>query len=757
MNMNDSPSHDITCVAKYFAKINHPTEPLHDETKAYLNRFFHGDGMIRLCDRIFGKYYYKHDLERRHCWMDLANRKPRGNVAAELFSLIAPGTPFINLLEAVSSPSPSFSRALKCHRIVTSSEQMDYAIDFPLSSLYKHSLRFASDTDGSDFYHLPRSSCPPFMLIPFWIPPLVTRKEQSQNRVMTSLRMKPLPYFLTRMIFYLFMNADTARDVLYTDTDITGNPIVVFFKRLVRDDVEFQKMPFYLNIATAYIQFYASSICKLNPMLELEDSAWSTRDTAAHVLLGYSNFLSSMCFSTVTVECRRGKPLSSLDAANIFATVPLLTELYLVVYRDAANSATNEVNIPSEFSDSLFRTAGDIMDPQLCLFRNCLIALREAMFTLREVTKCRMSAVLNILSLWKTLLNPLWRQGLFPCRGYIVAHIDAFLFIGVDVLSCLSMTNFFQTISADCATTLRECFEALSHDVVSSLFSELRSSSHSLGLKWNTVLNWRQEDGVTLLPSITDSSSGALVSRAYHAIRLKINDDKVQPLTKCELEKCISFISVLFPQSEQCVNNSGLQTSHPGLNSTEKYFYRDRKNHEAVTRLSRSGVTRRSPFLNDILRDEIPILARWVVVLECLLVSIQEAFFCNFIPTCANNHKLWLRTIADNTMCDTHPNKSVVWYCELCDVRYCSDCRPLPVSPKTRRPLQCTVTDGLSNCNLCGCLFDGESLIFSGDSEAYCGSCASRPFVPWSLRWLASYRTVTIMIALFLCVILIRL
>eukprot|EP00796_Vickermania_ingenoplastis_P006081 gene6081-4376_t len=728
--MNDS-TNDIISVSKYFEKVNYPSQPLHDETRRYLNRFFRQDGLIRLCDRIFGKYYWVSELDRRSCWMDTANKNPRGSVAAELFKLLSPGGYFLNLLEAFSTPTFSFSSRVKSPQSFTDipddPDSLD-VIDFPLASLCLQTTKFLSEAQNADWYDLPRSACPPFMLIPFWVPPLVTRKELSQQRILASLRCKPLPYFLIRMIFYIFSHAECLKGRFFTESNPKRNTVIKFF-----------------------YQLFESKRCYVTPLMTremesrkvLEDLSWSSKSITGGMLLCYSYFLSSRCFSETNQECRRCKTFDRSKLANIFGTVPLLNELYISLHRDYKVTLEDQNCLTSlDFSNSLMsRSSVDLINVRRSLYRNCLISIREVLLSLDDIPDCRNESICDVLMLWKSIMNPVWREGLYPCSEYISFHLEAYVYICVDVLLCLSKSNFFRFITARGASTLRECFEIL---CASSVASQLELGDKLLkgpkaSLKF--VLNWDRENGNSRLPCIFDKEALHSVVRVRRAFEEVVEEKGCPQLIKSEIVKCQSLLEQVFPGIHKFVASSVHDISTDtygrknacgttGLNHTEEYglgwrlnIWRNKKKNNHNQEAWAAG---------DLCRDEVPVLATLSKYSDCFLQIIQELLYSPAVPKCSNGHKMWLLE-SSLEKCSVHSSTIAMWSCEICGLRYCSDCKQLPLSLTGTSTLECSSNPlTTSSCDTCGKLMECCLPRYENprDKTIYCPRCASRPYLP---------------------------
>lgn len=752
-------AHEIAHVSGYFEKINFPAQPLDKEAQEYFTKFFAIDGFIRLCDRMFGKYYFKHGSERHECWMDIANRNPKGNVAAELFKLLSPGSQFFLALEAFSAPDSSFSSNLK-YEWKTDAEDLDdtyaaHTIDFPLSALLQ-STKVLYESENADLYRLPRSSCPAFLFIPFWMPPVVTRTERSQGRILTSLRCKPLSYFFIRFIFYLFMATDAVGALLFTTNDSERNGLINYLKKIVQPEKKLLSFPFYNNLATAYIQYFVtpSIVRHIGSKKRLEDVSWSTGDICAGMLLCLSHFLSTRSFSDIDQEYRRGRQTDQTKLANIFGSLPLLSELHITISRDSEQVQEFVSAAPPDFSvDSISRSCNDIYFVKRSLYRNCLIAIRETLLSLDDISKYRCLSITNIINLWKALVNPAWRDKLVPSQQYIIDHIEAYIFIVVDVLGCLAKSNFFHVINVSGATVLRETLEVLNCDVAVSTLNRLRNNyQFSSRLAENYVLNWKREDGSTQLPNIFSRECIPAVSRARRAIRSKMEIKGCSQPLKSELQKCLNEMSKLFPIdvddgshidiTKELLFHTPSTGSQPDSPAIEK-----NKNKKYNSRLLENQ--RKSSFHwvpSPTCREEIPFLVGLSRLLDCVVINVQEVLYFSSIKRCINGHKMWLTELRGER-CTLHGCNTAIWSCALCQTNYCADCKGFPMQRGEVLDLNHTSCFSCSRCNK---FISDRCVSFKKSSTncVYCSSCASRPFNPYSSRWIASYRTFTVFIFL---------
>lgn len=765
--MSDDP-HNVTIVINYFARLNYPNEPIREDAREYLNRFFGEDGFIRLCDRMFGKYFWNTESERKGCWMDTANRNPTGPVAAEFFKLIAPGTHFFNALEAFSAPDFSFSSQLKfkwnADQNEEEAETSKYAIDFPLGALYQHYMRFLSES-GSDIYDLSRSSCPAFLFIPFWIPPLVTRKEKSQCRILTSLRCSPLAYFFIRLIWYLFSRTDSLGQNLVTNPAPSGSAFVVFLKQLIQYNVKFTNFSFYYNITTVYLQHYItpSFLKNISQRRNIEDVTWSVKDVSAGMLLCFSYFLSARCFPEIDFEYQRGRRNELSSTANLFGVLPILIELYSTLFREY----TPATPIILDFSvDSVSRSYYDLVFVKKSTFRNCLIAIREALFSLDSVSSCKPVCLLHLLKLWKVLLNPLRPEYKEYLSDYAADHLEAYIFLFYDILERLLKNSFFHSINIEAASVLRVILEYYNMDVVTALLQDFVKKSSDCGLdRFNFVLNWQGEDSTSFLRSLFDKESLFLATCSCQAIREKISSKKCSSLIRTELEKCIFLLGKIFP---------GCESSFDDLTSEKSFREFTEKSTTISSPIEISTVADASTSTvfcrkicvpayrrSDVCRNELPFIANISKYIDCILVFLQEFFYRNSIPRCEHGHKLLLLE-KKSIKCVSHSKVDAIWTCAICENNYCPACKGFPISPKGQGALEKNFIP--SDCFMCNRFLGHDSLSYKNltTSEVFCPICASRPFLPWTVRWIASYTTIALtiffsLLGLFFCCIVIGL
>lgn len=761
--MSDNP-HNITIVIEYFTRLNYPQEPIREDAREYLNKFFREDGFIRLCDRMFGKYFWRSEVERTGCWMDTANKNPNGPVAAELFKLISPGSQFFNALQAFSASDSSFASQLKFKWNFDDAEDAQtskYTIDFPLGALYQHYMRLVSD-GGTDVYDLSRSSCPAFIFIPFWVPPFVTRREKSQSRILTSLRCRPLPYFFIRLIWYLFSRTDSLGQHMIADPAPSGNPVAVYLKQLFQLNAKFTSFSFYNSIAAVYIQYYITPtfIKNITSRSNLEDVMWSTTDVSAGMLLCYSFFLGARCFHEIDYEYQRGRRSDTSNAANIFGFLPILIELYSTLYREYTATTV----FPPDFSvDSVSKSCHDIICIKVSIFRNCLIAIREAIFSLGNVSSWKPSCLLQLLKLWKILLNPLRPEHSVHFGYYVFDHLEAYIFIFCDIFEGLLNNNLFQCINLEAASVLRNILEFFNMNAVKTLFESFAKSSANGNLEQNNfVLNWQREDNVSFLPSIFDKEALFLATCACRAMRDKMLTKKCSSSIKRELQKCICLLREIFPGSENAFSDASTEQSFREFSkkATKNSQEAGSKgcNKVSTFALFNDKLCCRSSLLHDVYRDEVPFIAAISNYLDCIFFFIQEFLHRGAIPRCSAGHKLVLREKVLRK-CVLHSTTNAIWSCVLCDIDYCTECRSLPFSPKGSTVLQENYIP--SSCCTCNRFVDRDSISFRNPStsDVFCATCASRPFLPWSVRWIASYKTVAgvtvlMLVCLFLSVLI---
>ncbi|CAG9582747.1 conserved hypothetical protein [Leishmania major strain Friedlin] len=782
----------IRSFVEYFDRVNYPLQPLSTETKAFFGRFFGGNGFVTFCDLLLGSYCERYLAEDEEmCWMDYANLEPTKSFAVTLLSLIHPSSTFISTLEALSTPSATFGARLKkgWKNSTAARSSSFYSLDLPLVALHPQFFKLMGEPADLNLYALPRSRCHPILLVPFWDPPVVTRRESSQQQVMTSLPCLPMGYFLFRLLLFGMKRVQRnsadflawrkkgniaawmwrAKDELYS----------AFYKRIPVD------MPFYAQLLQSYIQIYVSATLSrhLCSKRSIADIIWTTNDATASVLILAPELLAHRELLQPVSENDRVSCKNPETLAQILFVVPLYTRMVYAMSEESTSSPFMDCAAitSSDYSVGfLSKAQADIENIRKTLYRNCLTVLRECFLSLELEPYCKNSHFTYCLELWAVLMNPFEKQQKMAPPQYVAQHFESFGFLAVDVLNMIVKSSFVYSMTEAGAKVLKKCFLLLSQDPVVTLLVEINASqpsSHTVAemLARHFVLDWIGSDGGIQLPNLHGSTTCSLAARAYVSLERLINDDTTEVM-RGELKETLSLMECVFPRitqfldtwraSEKATPKNSKSASVPTmtvarpLTESEKlHFFRGGKGNPKIfakgLRLPiRNGRVpgNRDAVLKTSLRNEIPALLGFSRFLDSLIAKILEEYYSSVIPKCDHGHNLYL-TYSKNYACTHHAREPAIWECSICEKVYGSCCRGLPCRANGERLVTCNgASSAAQQCIVCGQVVWEDSLMFClqhGTGAYFCPDCASRPFSHLSMRWIASYRTWAVVVGLF--------
>ncbi|KAG5492812.1 hypothetical protein JKF63_01392 [Porcisia hertigi] len=795
---DDNAEKHLQSLLDYFDRVNYPFQPLSAETKEFFGRYFGGHGLVNFCDLVFGPYYEKyHGDDGEMCWMDYANRAPTKSLAVALLGLIHPSSSFISTLEALSIPSPTFAARLK-KAWKNSTEVRSTAfhlLDLPLSALHPQFFKLMGEPADTSLYALPRSRCHPILLVPFWDPPVVTRKETSQQQVMTSLPCLPMGYFLFRLLIFGMkrVRRNSADYLAYRKNSTVAtwmwhakDVIYSTFKKKIPVD-----MPFYAQLLQSYIQIYVSAALPrhLSSKTSIADITWTTNDAVASVLILAPELLAHREVVQPLRELDRFPCKNTESLARILSVVPLYTRMVYAMSEESSSSpfmdstAVTSQDYPVSSSS---KAQCDIENIRKTLYRNCLVVLRECLLSLELEPHFKSAHFLYCLELWAVLMNPFEKQQKMAPPLYVAQHFESFGFLVVDVLNMIVKSSFVHSMTEASAKVLKKCFLLMSQDAVGTLLGEInlsQPSSHTVAemLTRHFVLNWIGNDGVIQLPNLHGNTTCSLAARAYVALEGLITDDTTE-IMRGELKEILSLMNCVFPRLaefrdtwcplEKASVNSCKAASIPTptvvrpLTESEKsLFFRGGKGNQKVfskglrfpIRNRRVPGNHNGAFQTSF-RNELPALLVFSRYLDGFIEAILEKYYSSVIPKCDNGHRLLL-AYSKNYVCTHHTREPAIWECTICETVYGSCCRGLPCRANGERlaPTNMPGNDA-QQCIACGQVVSEDSYIFSSQREGgsyFCPDCASRPFRPPSLRWIASYQTWSILGVLSLFCILI--
>ncbi|CCW68903.1 unnamed protein product [Phytomonas sp. Hart1] len=790
MNSEFAIEKEILTANSFFCKVNYLYQPLHAETKEYLDSFFHKDGLINLCDQIFGHHHKSDFQDENPCWMDIANNSPNSSMASTLFRLLAPSTPFINLLDSFSLPSVDFSRKAKCswkYENVKKSEEghAKYTIDFPLSTLYPNSFSLLGEPNNVSLYNMTRSKCPPLLLVPFWVPPLVTRKEASSNQIMTSLPCLPLPYFILRMFCYSMRRCEKHGNEIISSRFVG---IVGWMHRLHENlnSIFYQKasieFPFYHRVLTAFIQYYTtpSLFRNLSSKIVFEETMWTSADAIAALLICSPVLFSNRNISQSIVECRRNPIYDSSIVAQLLCTSPFLTEIFNTMYINCDSKNRNTFALQrTEFSnDTLSKSVNDIIYIYLSFYRNCLIILRECLLSLDGFPNVNFVHLNNLLELWLTLMNPLSRKGNFVDDHYILCHFEAYTCITLDVLKLFTKGSLIKTLDRTGVSLFSRCLQILSTENFKQLISTferepITENTHLLNIFFkNCVLNWVEDQDVVLqMANFKSDKISSIAAHVYALLEQKSATCKQNGMEE-DIRICLTYIEHIFPESKLLIDKwrgflnsvvpeniyvdsspsffQNVSAAHILSESDKNSFFKGLKHRRVVCsdhiRFPTKNRKNNGDYLlfNITMRQEFPLIIGFTIYLDTFLNKLTETIFSNWIPKCENGHDLWL-ICSRNFSCCNHSSEIAIWECRICVKTYGICCRSEPiVTIKGERLQLANAPSQTKLCSWCGEVSNpNENFFISNkqDTIFLCSGCASRPFKPWCTRWMAAYKT----------------
>lgn len=782
------------------------TLPLHPDTKATVDAFFGKKGaFVLLCDKIFGKFidaFYEDEPEM--CWMDMGNIAPHSALAKALFRCISPGTPFINFLEAVSTPSPTFaykvrsgwkgsksSSTAEADKAAVEGASQMYTADFPLSVFLQSSFRLLAESTEADLYTFTRSKIPSALLLPFWHPPLVTRTEESAQQVMTSLPCSPLAYFILRMLMYVVRRSEKDGGQVLSRRQHGGvrsrirycyDAVAWFFNRLPPTD-----FPFFNDIFTAYVQTYVTPalIKNLSSKLSIQDIQWTTSDVTATLLVCSSFVLSHRHVTQPLSENNRPPIYEPSQLAPVAVTLPFFTEMFIALHKGTgiARETLSPAAVPAGFSDdSVFKAADDVTFISQTLYRYSLIVLRETVMSLDGFPQCRLMHFNNALELWLTVMNPLWRVNGHVGLNYIARHYEAYSFITMGFLNLAVKSSMVGTLDRSGNELLAKCLTQLQDQQFTSLADAVHAASTTaeesvtLGLiKRNCVLSWGKDEGSFSRMDIRQEDVNDRAAQLFVMMERRCAmEENSYAADGCR--ECLTAVVSAFPGARDFLDKWRLrgtarQSAKPRvarhsrrasvdvstaysskcLTEEEKAkFFKGVKRHcerysDKVRLPTNNGRVHggHHPSLRSKMYLEFPFLIGPTGVVDAGIERLMEAYYSSWIPKCEVGHYMLL-VDTDEYCCSAHAGQVGIWECLICEVVYGSCCRNLPMTSDGKQLSMKRNADAGAICSRCGEFFDLGRICFASPQQeqtVYCSVCASRPFKPWSTRFLAAYST----------------
>lgn len=786
-----SAERQIMGFSAYFDSINYPAQPLSAESKLFFNTFFGCEGFITLCDLIFGSYHEKYASDAKElCWMDYANTAPTSSVATALSGLIHPNSAFVSTMEALSAPSATFAVRLKKGWKNAAEARLEsfLATDLPLSAIYPQSYQLMAEAADANLYALPRARVPPVLLVPFWEPPVVTRKELSQQQILTSLPCSPMGYFLFRLLLFGLKrvqqrSADCLvqrpnNDLFSKAWQLKDKIVTTLYKFPPID------MPYYAQTLQSYVQIYISPSLPrhLSCKPSVTDVLWTTSDMVASILVLAPSLLAHRQSQQPLEENARFGCANPEALAQIVSIVPLHTSMVYALLRESSEFPTTESQtaVPPDFPMSAVSKAQcDLENIRSTLYRNCLVLMRECLLSFELEPHCKPAHFTYCFELWAALMHPLDKQQRPMTSSHVMHHFEAFSYITVDVLNMLVKSSFCRTMNEESVKVLKKCFFLLSQETSASVMASVHASQGSSrtvveAISRHFVLNWTGSDGNVQIPDLYGDTTCNLAARAYVLLERALTGEASEEFAGA-LREALSFMSLVFPalskhldtwrNTERNVfkgSSSGPTKSgmiaHQMSESERSLFFKGAKNARRIFAKNLRLPTRNgrvpgshNPALQTSLRNEIPVLLGVSRFLDALIVKGLELYYSRFIPKCDRGHNLWL-IYSKNYSCCNHASETALWECSLCETVYGSCCGGLPWRSDGERYLVCDkLGAGEKQCSICGQVVPEDCNMFVAEHDAgnvVCPDCASQPFRPWSTRWIASYKTWSIILVL---------
>ncbi|EPY20763.1 hypothetical protein STCU_08845 [Strigomonas culicis] len=796
LDVDRSAVDDINTACSFFVNLNYPANPLPSHLRGYFDKFFGGNGLITFCDKLFGTYHQSvfGQSSESACWMDIANLKPNGSVAAALDKFLSPGKPFMNLLEAFSLASPNFSSSVKTGWKSSDGKEQQvvsnaaHSIDFPLFSLFPNSSKLLGETHTLDLYNLSRSACSPLILVPFWYPPLQTRTEQSQKKLLTSLPCSPMGYFILRLFFYIVKHSEKKGGHILSLKkpqgvlgyigyycgklgDCFGSPAPVEFVFLNR-------------LLASCAQYYVSTglLTHVKLKASLTDMVWTIADVMGFMLLWSPSFILDKSNSVLGFEGRRAPCHDAAKLSAVMLLLPMMSELFVSLMGKGNMPVANPVVIAELRADTTARMSDSIMYSDVCFYQNCLVALRVCVLSMEGVPHLRCHHFNNCLELWLTLMNPKWRTGDKVDERYVLHHMECYTVITKSMFELLWKSSTLRNIDHAGSILLFRCFEIVASPLVQNMLKDISQNGSNSSILpvviQHHVLNW-SPDELTRIFNINNDQMDDMAARAYVTME-GCDRDEVNESIRVNLRKCLEFIQIMYPKADMYFEKwkQSLKTETEfSFSTVEKprevhilsdeeksaFFKGNRANFGVVNQKIRLATNNgrvaggHHPSLNASFHDEIPALVAVSRFLDCLIRYAYELYYASSIPTCEKGHRMWLLQLP-HVRCSKHPSCRAIWECAICESVYGACCTSFPLGLDGAQLQVCESRDPPPLCAICGELLQ-KAVCYRGKSDSgehYCTYCASRPFKPFSTRFLAAYRTSAILLMTFVVYFILR-
>lgn len=932
-----------------FSRVVFPLRASHYDTKVALELLIQKNHFLDICNLAFGRlpmhsintsygssnpYSYhsgsrlQAELDRIPCWMDEGNFDPSGATAQKIMKLLEPESNFHTILEHLSVPSSSFYDNVRSgwkdvpsasstaggaasKSASSPSEQQDAFVkrwDLPIASVCCFSRQIVMESKDTDLTTLRRERMPPWMMVPFWFPPVVTREEPTSRQTANSMPCTALSYFLLRMLIFVSYRCGTeASEILLeppTAADsrsqwrwylvsikrqldtlaakVFADPARKLSKQFVFTRSLLERYLAYYSLESIMGRFVISTEAVrsgFDVQRALDDLPLGVSGTSICLLLHATPLIWLRCVPTPPTELHR-TPIPPTDVGSMAALTELFPWLLLlrkqllpllpplssgIILTGAAarlvpTASAGSSQSPLE-SDPGVR---DLVEPAQALLRYCYVAIRQATMSYPTVVKTKARHYEPVLQLWAELLQtPSSRNGpqLVPYAtdsarvdAHVLAHYEAFTFLTGDILTMVSTGSFLSKAQPAALALLLSGLNAILTNeralrILSEVSAAIRRQEHHPWLhavRQNCILRWQRADGSIALQDFYGVEVRGVVARAIAALQVRVKRDESEEDNaeshssfKALAEECVKVLGKLFPealkegdyylqQQQQNSHSSMWNASRRSVldNSTSMTAGRDHsggggssflhlptEDHLGEPRCHILSDTDRERFFEgkasacDFRRsmdlkftptrqqhrhgggpisvggcgDEMPWMVTVATILE-FLVSLLQAFWYRVqVPRCPRGHALWL-TEAAGTRCNQHHDRNAIWECTICDLSFCTTCRPSPVDPQ--RPeanlIPCAPRRaGHHCCDSCRVLmvhqphdredwYIGYAAVEEPETEGvdhatvsrkverfYCAACASRPYRKISLRWMATYQSwYCLMISVVSCLVL---
>lgn len=544
--------------------VEFPLTSCHYESKMvteWLIQNEHNRGFVGICDRAFGPVtQFGGDY-----WVDIANRAPDSALAKELWKLLSPEGNLCRIMQSVSSPASRFVSSLqtqwKQSKVVKKAEgekNLDPFVelyDIPLRLLGSGtSAAIGGESDTCDVTNLPSNRVPPLLLLPFWIPPVVTKEVHGE--LGPALPCTMLGYFLIRMMLYLKYRAPLVGSLATADTRPTWlRGIDDYFSRLLGDDTsapkQLQNYPFFEKLFTAYVQHLTNPqiVQSLMSSGSYYDVRWGDSETFCALMI--HGPLSLWLKDTTTAESEHYRqPFFSPSTLHMLLQAlhmlqPLIRCMML---------ACDEQSRPQRDC----RT-NEILNLRTVFVRMVLGALRQALISLPSFCAVPPNHFRTIVSVLYALMEvPKWEEAP-SVAAFVVSHYEIISGTLGDLLAAMHTTDALLLADEASLQALCEIFNLLASEPTKTVLADIsrqisagERSAQLAAIEHGLLLCWSRDESAmltsrpVLFPIITPEMEqrARMISTAVaeHCAGAKTSD-KCAPL----LREICNRLTTLYP------------------------------------------------------------------------------------------------------------------------------------------------------------------------------------------------------------------